>query len=104
MTAASTVARRCPAVSDALPSDTSVGIDHGHIVSATRSWRRPDVPQHQVQLLSPAHGFLVWIDESALLAAARQADSILVITRQPGSFLIEVVPDPRMLAAPRNHL
>jgi hypothetical protein len=28
----------------------------------------------------------------------------LVITRQPGSFLIEVVPDPRMLAAPRNHL
>jgi len=64
----------------------------------------PDVPQHQVHLLSPASGFLVWIDESALLAAARQADAMLVITRQPGSFLIEVVPDPRMLAAPRNHL
>ena len=59
----------------------------------TRSRRTgPDVPQHQVHLLSPASGFLVWIDESALLAAARQADAILVITRQPGSFLIEGVP------------
>ncbi len=52
----------------------------------------PDVPPHHVQLLAPSSGFLVWIDEQALLSAARDTDAILIIHRQPGSSLIAGTP------------
>ena len=52
----------------------------------------PEVPAHHVPLFTAASGFLVWINEPDLLAAAVQANAALVITRQPGSFLVAGVP------------
>jgi uncharacterized membrane protein len=52
----------------------------------------PEVPAHHVPLFTAASGFLVWINEPDLLAAAVQANAALVITRQPGNFLVAGVP------------
>ena len=52
----------------------------------------PEPPPHHVPLLAPTSGFLVWIDEPALLAAARDAEAILIIHRQPGSSLVAGTP------------
>ncbi len=73
---------------------------------ATATWQRvlleidpdrqpesvPEVPPNNVLLFAPASGFLVWIDEKALLAAAVKAEAVLVINRQPGSSLVADVP------------
>ena len=52
----------------------------------------PESPSHAVTLLAPSSGFLVWIDEPAILAAAREADAVLLIDRQPGSSLVAGTP------------
>lgn len=52
----------------------------------------PDIPASAETVPAPSSGFLVWIDEPALLRAAREADAIVTITRTPGSSLIEGVP------------
>ena len=52
----------------------------------------PDIPPTSEVVAAPASGFLVWIDEPALVRATRQADAILTITAPPGSSLIEGVP------------
>ena len=52
----------------------------------------PEPPPHSAPLMAPSSGFLVWIDEPALLAAAREADALLTITRQPGSSLVAATP------------
>lgn len=52
----------------------------------------PKCRRTNVQLLAPSSGFLVWIDERALLSAAGDTDAILIIHRQPGSSLIAGTP------------
>jgi uncharacterized membrane protein len=52
----------------------------------------PETPPRRVPLLAPSSGFLVWVDEPALLAAARDADAVLIIHRQPGSSLVAGTP------------
>lgn len=52
----------------------------------------PDFPPSTEVVPAPSSGFLVWIDEPALLRAARRADAILTVTAPPGSSLIEGVP------------
>ena len=47
-----------------------------------------EIPATQVQLTAPSSGFLVWVGEDAVLAAAVRADAVVMITRQPGSSLI----------------
>ena len=52
----------------------------------------PEPPPHRVPLFAPSSGFLVWIDEPVLLAAARDADAVLIIDRQPGGSLVAGTP------------
>ncbi|WP_395727336.1 DUF2254 domain-containing protein [Nakamurella sp.] len=52
----------------------------------------PDIPASSEVVAAPSSGFLVWIDEPALVRVARQADAVLTITAPPGSSLIEGVP------------
>jgi len=52
----------------------------------------PDIPPVGEVVPAPSSGFLVWIDEPALLRATRQADAVLTISAPPGSSLIEGVP------------
>lgn len=61
-------------------------------------------PPHAVALLAPASGFLVWIDEPALLAAARDADAVLLINRTPGSSLVAGTPIGAAWSVTERHL
>jgi uncharacterized membrane protein len=52
----------------------------------------PVPPTDAVPVLSPGSGFLVTIDEEALLRAATEADGVLLIDRSPGGSLVEGTP------------
>jgi uncharacterized membrane protein len=52
----------------------------------------PQRPAHAAILTASSSGFLVRVDEPALLAAAVRADAILVIDRPPGSSLVANTP------------
>ncbi len=52
----------------------------------------PPVGEDAVDLLCPASGFLVRIDERDLFAAASTASVIIVVTARPGMFLVERTP------------
>ncbi len=54
--------------------------------------RAPEIPEQAAVLLAGASGFLIRIDQRDLLAAAQEADAVLVITAHPGSSLIEGTP------------
>jgi uncharacterized membrane protein len=51
-----------------------------------------DAPPHARIILAPPSGFLVEINESALLAAATQHDAVMILHRHPGDFLVEDTP------------
>lgn len=52
----------------------------------------PETPERAAVLVAGNSGFLVRIDHSDLLAAARAADAVVVITAHPGSWVIEKTP------------
>ncbi len=52
----------------------------------------PEPPGEAVPVMAGSSGFLVRIDESAMLAAATTADAVLVIDRPPGSSLVVGTP------------
>jgi uncharacterized membrane protein len=52
----------------------------------------PSPPRNSLAITAPSSGFLTSIDEAALLAAAVDADALLIIDCHPGSSLVEGVP------------
>ena len=56
------------------------------------SARIPEPPPDAATVPAPASGFLVWLDEPALLAAAREASAVLMIHRAPGNSLVAGTP------------
>ncbi len=52
----------------------------------------PETPERAAVLVAGNSDFLVRIDHSDLLAAARAADAVVVITAHPGSWVIEKTP------------
>jgi uncharacterized membrane protein len=52
----------------------------------------PAPPMDAVPLPAATSGFLTWIDEEAILAAAVECGAVVVVDHHPGSFLVAAVP------------
>jgi uncharacterized membrane protein len=62
------------------------------VLSEKAGTTAPPVPDHAVPLCAGGSGFLTWIDEQALLAAAVDAAAVVSIDRLPGDSLVAGTP------------
>jgi uncharacterized membrane protein len=52
----------------------------------------PPVPAHACLITARSDGFLVGIDENALLSAAKDRDAVIAVDRMPGDWIVEGTP------------